>query len=206
MGADLEACLSGGRDGSAGQMYIRILLNGVFEDQHFSYSLIPVYENGRIGGVHDAFRNMTETVVGAQRLRESEARLKLAKETAQLGVFVWDGVGDEASWENQRVYEIFGRTGEDGPVNGTEFLRDFIHPNFRELFVEAIERTLQQGVPHHFEGLMYRADRTLCRIELSGNLHPGIDGAKRKLLGTIRDVTECSKSGAKTPQQRQTPG
>ncbi len=51
-----------------------------------SYSFsIPVYENGRIEGVYDAFRNTTETVMGAQRLRESEARLKLATEVANLG-------------------------------------------------------------------------------------------------------------------------
>ena len=88
-------------------MFIPILVNGVLEDHYFSYSLIPVYENGKIGGVYDAFRNMTETVVGAQKLRESEARLKLATEAAQLGVFVWETAQDQASWENDRVYEIF---------------------------------------------------------------------------------------------------
>ena len=41
---------------------------------------------------------------------------------------------------------------------------------------------------------MYRADRTLCRIELSGNLQPEIRGSKGRILGTIRDVTELRKS------------
>jgi hypothetical protein len=40
----------------------------LFEDHYWSYSLIPVYENGKIGGVYDAFGNMTETVVDAQKL------------------------------------------------------------------------------------------------------------------------------------------
>ena len=62
--ADLEACLYRGETAVRDNMFIPILLNGVLEDQYFSYSLIPVYENGRIGGVYDAFRNMTETVVG----------------------------------------------------------------------------------------------------------------------------------------------
>jgi hypothetical protein len=43
---------------------------------------------------------MTETVVGAQKLRESEARLKLVTEVAQLGVFVWEIPEDRGSWEN----------------------------------------------------------------------------------------------------------
>jgi len=66
--ADLEGCLSRGETAVRDNMFIPILVNGVLEDHYFSYSLIPVYENGRVAGAYDAFRNMTETVVGAQRL------------------------------------------------------------------------------------------------------------------------------------------
>jgi PAS domain S-box-containing protein len=192
--ADLETCFSRGETAVRDNIFIPILFNGVLEDHYWSYSLIPVYENGKIGGVYDAFRNTTETVVGAQRLRESEARLKLATEVAQLGVFVWETGKDLESWENDRVYEIFRRAPEEGPVNGTEFLRDFLHPDFHDAFREAVERTTQRGAPFHFEGLMYRSDRTLCRIELRGNLQPETDGSKGKILGTIRDVTELRKT------------
>lgn len=192
--ADLEACFYRGETAVRDNMFIPILLNGVLEDHYWSYSLIPVYENGKIGGVYDAFRNMTEAVVAAQKLRESEARLQLATAVAQLGVFVWDTVEDLGSWENDRVYEIFRRARQDGPVNGEEFLRDFLHPDFRDAFRDAVERTLKKGAPLQFEGLMYRADRTLCRIELNGNLQPDVKGSKGRILGTIRDVTELRKS------------
>src|SRR5580700_11094823 len=153
VGADLETCLFRGETAVRDNMFIPILLNGVLEDHYWSYSLIPVYENGRIGGVYDAFRNMTATVVGAQRLRESEARLKLATEVANLGVFVWDIVEDRGSWENDRMYEIFGRSREEGPVNGAEFLRSVVHPDYREPFRRAVQRTLQEGEPLNFEGM-----------------------------------------------------
>ena len=109
VGADLETCFYRGETAVRDNIFIPILLNGVLVDHYWSYSLIPVYENGKIRGVYDAFRNTTETVVGAQKLRENEARLKLATEAAQLGVFVWDTEKDLASWENDRVYEIFRR-------------------------------------------------------------------------------------------------
>jgi PAS domain S-box-containing protein len=192
--ANLEACFYRGETAVRDNMFIPILFNGVLEDHYWSYSLIPVYENGKIGGVYDAFRNMTETVVGAQKLRESEARLKLATEVAQLGVFTWETGEDRGSWENDRVYEIFRRARQDGPVNGEEFLRDFLHPDFHDAFRRAVERTLQQGAPLQFEGLMYRADRTLCRIELHGTLQLEINGSKGTILGTIRDITELRKS------------
>jgi PAS domain-containing protein len=86
---DLVACLLRGETPVRDNMYIPILLNGVLEEHYWSYSLIPVYENGRIAGFYDAYRNMTEIVMGARRLLESEARLKLATEVAELGIFVW---------------------------------------------------------------------------------------------------------------------
>jgi PAS domain S-box-containing protein len=194
--ADLEACFYRGQTAVRDNMFIPILFNGVLEDHYWSYSLIPVYENGSIAGVYDAFRNMTETVEGARRLRESEERLKLATEVARLGVFVWETGVDQESWENDRVYQIFGRTREEGPINGAEFLRDFLHPDFHDAYRDAVRRTLQHGAPFRFEGLMYRADKALRHIEIHGNLQPETAASQGRILGTIRDVTEMRKAEA----------
>jgi PAS domain S-box-containing protein len=188
--ADLEACLYRGETAVRDNMFIPILLDGELVDQYFSYSLIPVYENGRIGGIYDAFRNMTEIVMVARRLRESEARLKLATEVAKLGVFVWDTAGDRASWENDHMYEIFGRTREQGPANGAAFMSEVVHPDYRDAFRQALERTLQNGEPFYFEGLIFRPDGALRCIEVSGNLQAEADGPGSRILGTIRDVTK----------------
>src|SRR5580658_9109333 len=118
---DLEACLYRGERAVRDNMFIPILFNGVLEDHYWNYSLIPVYEGGVIAGVYDAFRNTTAIVMGARRLRESEAKLKLATEVAKLGVFVWHTAEDRATWENDLIYGIFGRKREDGPVNGAMF-------------------------------------------------------------------------------------
>src|SRR6202451_586085 len=117
--ADLEACFYRGETAVRDNIFIPILFNGVLEDHYWSYSLIPVYELGVIAGVYDAFRNTTEIVMGARRLRESETRLKLATDVAKLGVFVWHTAEDRVSWENAHMYEIFGRKREDGPVKGS---------------------------------------------------------------------------------------
>ena len=194
MSADLEACLYRGETAVRDNMFIPILLNGELVDQYFSYSLIPVYENGKIMGIYDAFRNMTETVVGARRLRESEARLKLATEVAKLGVFVWDTVEDRATWENDRMYEIFGRTRDEEPVNGAAFISEVVHPDYRDAFKKATENTLQKGEPFHFEGRMNCPDGTTRCIEVNGELQPETDGSRGRILGTARDVTEVRKN------------
>jgi PAS domain S-box-containing protein len=82
----------------------------------------------------------------------------------------------------------------DGPITGKEFLHGFLHPDDRNDFREAVRQTLAHGAPLHFEGLMYRADGTLCRIELRGNLQPGAAGSHDKIIGTIRDVTELRRT------------
>jgi len=192
--ADLEGCLYEGKTAVRDNMLIPILLNGVLEDHYWSYSLIPVYENGRVKGIYDAFRNMTETVVGAQRLRDSEARLQLATEVARLGVFVWDTREDRGSWENDRMYEIFGRTREQGPVNGAAFVNEIVLPEYREVFRQAVEKTLQHDEPLHFEGLMYCSGGAVRQIEVNGNLQPGMDGSRHRILGTVRDITELRKA------------
>ncbi len=194
--ADLEGCFYRGQTAVRDNMFIPILLDGVLEDHYWSYSLIPVYENGRIAGIYDAFRNTTETVEGARRLRESEERLKLATEVAQLGVFVWEAVVDQVSWENDRVYEIFGRSREEGPVNGAEMLRSFLHPDFHDAYRDAVRSTLQHETPFRFDGLMYRTDKALRHIEMNGYLQPETAASKGRIVGTIRDVTEVREAEA----------
>ena len=189
--ADLEACFYRGETAVRDNMFIPIFLNGVLEDHYWSYSLIPVYENGRVVGVYDAYRKTTETVMGARRLRESEMRLKLATEVGQLGVFSWDAMDDRVRWENDRLYEIFGRRLEDGPINGAAFVNEVMHPDDREAFREALKFTLQSGEQLQFRGRIYRSDKALRWIEVQGQLQ--LEGSTGTILGTVRDITELMK-------------
>jgi PAS domain S-box-containing protein len=192
--ADLEACFYRGETAVRDNMFIPILLNGITEDHYFSYSLIPVYENGRVAGVYDAFRNTTEIVMGTRRLRESETRLKLATEVAKLGVFVWDTAKDRVSWENDRMYEIFGRTHEDGPINGADFLADVVHPDYREEFQQAMEATLQSGKAFCFQGMIYLPGKALRWIEINGQLQSEAGESPGVILGAIRDITSIKRT------------
>ncbi|MBB5338326.1 PAS domain-containing sensor histidine kinase [Tunturiibacter gelidoferens] len=188
--ADLNACLYQGLTAVRDNMFIPIFLDGVLEDHYWSYSLIPVYENARIVGIYDAYRNTTDIVMGARKLRESETKLKLATEVAKLGVFMWDTLEDSGIWENDQMYEIFGRTREEGPINGSAFINEVVHPDFRQSFREATESTLQNGTPFQFEGMICRPDKTLRWIEVCGQLQPKMHGSAGQILGTVRDITE----------------
>src|ERR1700679_59112 len=136
---------------------------------------------------------MTEAGVGGGRLRESAGGLEVGTEVAKLGVFVWDTVEDIESWENDRMYEIFGCTREEGPVHGGAFISEVVHPDYRDAFRQAMEDTLKKGEPFRFEGLMHSSKGLRC-IEVNGDLQPETDGSQGRILGTIRDVTELRKT------------
>ena len=59
--------------------------------------------------------DITRRKLAEEALAQSEARLRTATNAAALGVFEWDPVADEASWGNDRIYKIFGRTHADRP-------------------------------------------------------------------------------------------
>jgi PAS domain S-box-containing protein len=196
--ADFEACFYRGESPVRDNIFIPILLNGVIEDHYWSYSLIPVYEDGKIAGIYDAYHNMTEIVIAARKLRDSETRLTLATEVAELGIFVWHLADDRASWENDRMYEIFGRSRENGPVNGRAFLDEVVHPDFRDSFKQAMEATVHTDVPFYFEGMIRLPDKTQRWIEVNGHLQGNpqgmSSGSPAQILGTIRDITRLKET------------
>ncbi len=73
------------------------------------------------------------------------------------------------------MFELLGRTREEGPINGAAFMSEIVHPDYRIAFQQAMEATLQKGEPFHFEGLMHLADKGLRFIEVHGNLQT-VDG------------------------------
>ncbi|WP_199913261.1 PAS domain-containing protein, partial [Escherichia coli] len=50
---------------------------------------------------------------------------------------------DHAIWENERMFEIFGHTPEDGTIGKPEFLRDTLHPDDRAAVRLAISQALR---------------------------------------------------------------
>ncbi len=118
---------------------------------------------------------LAATRVERNRLRESEARLKLATEVTKLGVFVWDAVEDRGNLENERTYEIFGRPREEGPVNGALFIHEVVHPDCRDAFQRAVTATPEQGTAFEFEGRICLPDQSMRWIEVDGHLQSDVD-------------------------------
>jgi signal transduction histidine kinase len=53
---------------------------------------------------------------------------------------------------------------------------------------------MERGEPFYFEGMIRRKDETLSWIEVHGQLELDPDGIRKRILGTMRDVTRVKKS------------
>lgn len=143
--------------------------------------------DGRVSEVLLIATDITARRQAEVAISHSDGRQRVAVEAAGLGVFEWDIARDEATWENPRMYEIFGRDRGAGPLHREEFLRDYLHPDDRPLLARALSEGLNRGSVLHLA----------CRIRLPGGVRRWItidgiveDGASPRLVGVVNDITE----------------
>lgn len=125
-----------------------------------------------------------------QALRESEERLRLAVRAADLGVFEWDILNDQAVWENQRMYEIFGRAPQAGSLNKSHFFAGGLLPEDAHLLETAIAEGMQPGCLFHAICRFRAPGRDdLQWLEISGRFKRNAHGEPVILSGVVEDIT-----------------
>ncbi|HEY0138349.1 MAG TPA: PAS domain S-box protein, partial [Nannocystis sp.] len=127
-------------------------------------------------------------------LRASEQRLRLATEAAGLGIWVWHLADNRVTWENDRLYEIFGLLRSDEPVDAIHFMADFVHPDDAASFERAMAATLKSGAKFYFLGRFRRKDGELRWTELTGKLVTDAEGTPVHVLGTAADITDDKRA------------
>ncbi|MFY0526988.1 PAS domain S-box protein [Archangium gephyra] len=131
--------------------------------------------------------DITERKATQESLRQSEERLRMAMESAALGVWCYEPATDSLVWD-VRTRELFGMA-PDAPVDLRVWL-ERVHPDDRER-VESAARGMS-GVGGDSVEMEYRAlgtEGVLRWIAARGQAHAGERGQAR-MLGTVLDITE----------------
>jgi PAS domain S-box-containing protein len=180
----------------------RGVVMGVFNAQSLEYrwisvDAVPVSRPGEVGAceAYTVFEDITESKHAEKALRESQQRLRLATDAAGVGVWQWQPDTDQAIWENDRPYEIFGTPRSEGPISAARFVSEFIHPEDVSIFEQAFSNTLSAGLPLVYEGRFYRTDREMRWVEFKGVRVPATEETPLRILGTVRDITESKRAG-----------
>ncbi len=137
-------------------------------------------------------QDVTKRVEARDALRESEERLRIATSLAELGIFEWHMLDDQAVWENERMFAIFGRGAEEGALGKREFLSTVVHPDDRAAFRSAISTALREDTTLQASGRIRRAQDGAWRIiEMAGRFESDAPHRlPRRLIGVVADVTE----------------
>jgi len=120
-------------------------------------------------------------------LRESEDRLQLAAESAEIGMWALDIV-EQKFWANERGREIFGFE-PSSEVTMERFL-EAVHHTCRENVNDEIRRSVEEGLPVDIEYKIVPVGGDERWVHSYGRLQAASEVRPVRLLGATVDVTD----------------
>lgn len=118
-------------------------------------------------------------------LQEINERFRIAMEASDVGIWELDHQSDTSYWDG-RTREIFGLS-PFGMRQPAQTWHDFLHPEDRKRTEEAHVAAGEATVEIRYR--IIRNDGQVRHVETLTRSVPGANG-QRRLIGTIRDVTE----------------
>ena len=179
---------------------VPIIRHGRKEDVYWTYSYSPIDEPGSphgVGGVLVLCTETTEQVLASERLKASEARLRVACEAADLGIYDMDLATGATSWDS-RIRGLWG-VGPDETITFGDVFLPGLHPADRASTEALFQRSMNPaGDGRHLAEyrVINRVDGTMRWVQSSGRV--SFDGpTPLRLVGTIQDITERKLADAR---------
>lgn len=147
--------------------------------------------DGNVIGIVGISRDITHRKFAEEEMRESQERLSLALEAAQIGHWELD-MATKVARRSLRHDEIFGYDGLLPEWNYEIFLKH-VHPEDRARVDESFQSGVAAG-DWKFECRIIRADQTLGWIWGRGHVFKNSAGEQLRMLGLVADITERKKA------------
>ena len=128
-------------------------------------------------------------------LRESEERMSLATESANLGLWLWDIAHDEI-WVTPRFRSMFG-FGADESITFAVF-RERLHPDDRETMERHVRAAIDDRQPYELQYRLVLPEGGERWIAAAGRVEYTASGAASRMQGVCRDITEWRQAQQET--------
>ncbi|MBE9043469.1 PAS domain-containing protein [Pleurocapsales cyanobacterium LEGE 10410] len=149
----------------------------------------------QIVGIARDITNRQQTEIA---LRESEARLKLATNASDIGMWFWDLIEDDLEFTPQCKI-LFGLPPE-GEITYDIFL-GVLHPEDRERTNNAVEEALANRTEYSIKYRAVWSDGSVYWILAKGRGFYNQSGEAVRMMGTVQDITAQKKLEQKLLQQ-----
>ena len=133
-------------------------------------------------------RDITVRKLVQEALRENEARLNLALQSASMGVWHWD-IAENKRYFDAQACSLGGIDPATFTGTADEFFR-VVHPDDREALKAALARTVEQDVLYRPEYRVIWPDGSIRYLAARGRLVRDDKGQPVRVNGVIWDITE----------------
>jgi PAS domain S-box-containing protein len=165
-----------------------------FESRHrrkdgsvFDVEVVAQFRPGEGGHFVSLIRDITERKRVEQALRESEANLNRAQETAKMGSWV-DDLSGRLSWSNG-MYRIYGVSPSTFAPNDDSFIK-LVYPDDRPAMNEWLRACVAGEKPGELEFRTVFPDGSIHYFRGCGDLVCDAGGRPTHMSGTAQDITE----------------
>ena len=148
---------------------------------------------------YELSNDMLQTVQLAHKLEESEKRLNLAADSANLGMWEWDLKKDEI-WVTRTRRAQLGL-----PVSGRITFEDLLsrwHPDDRDKLWQAVKKAIKEGKDYEAEYRIVLEDGSVRWISARGRVQLDEHGKPMRLTGVSLDITGRKEADVLAQQQR----
>ena len=156
--------------------------------RYLSVSGEAIFDSGhRCTGYRGTARDISESKLAEQRLRDTQGMLHLATQLGRLGAWAWDVGAATLQW-SQEVCAIFEVKPGFAPTPA-QAMR-FVDPAYRAKIRSTLRACLRGGSPFDIEAQIVTARgsplwlRFICEAEWDAN------GRVRRLQGALQDISE----------------
>jgi len=154
-----------------------------------SVSITPVYgAEGKVSGTMVTTADISRRKQAESLLRESEARLRLAMDAAQMGMWYWETSTDEFEYSSG-VNALFGRAA-DAPKVSYAALLDVLHPEDRELFEATMRHAIKQASDFQADYRVVWPDGTIHWLSNRAQVYRDESGWAQRMVGVVMDITD----------------
>ncbi|MFD2826536.1 PAS domain-containing protein [Leeuwenhoekiella polynyae] len=145
-----------------------------------------------INGIVVNSRDITESFKAKEHLIEISERLYLATTSAKMGIWDWDVINDNLTWDN-KMYALYGLKEEDftGAVSAWQH---GLHPEDAARSTQELKDSLKGAREFNTEFRVIWPDRTVRYLEAHAVVTRDKEGRAVRMIGSNVDVTDRKKA------------